>query len=235
MSEVALEGGAVDNAASQGHFVGIFQLVAHSDAACDDREAYAGGCQFAVDVEVGRVAFHRRAQSQYDLGHTSRLDALHEAFYLQVAGADAVDGRDDSAQDVVEAVVLLGGFDGHDIADVFDYTHGRGVAPGVGTDAAGLRVRDVVAHAAELGLAFQRGDGAGKGFYRAEVLAEQVEHQAHGSLTADARQLGKLGDGSFEQYGWELFVHLLSIRFRGAKIVEKNEIRLLLPSISRST
>ena len=59
-----------------------------------------------------------------------------------------------------------------------------------------------------------------------QVLAEQVEHQAHGSLTADARQLGKLGDGSFEQYGWELFVHLLSIRFRGAKIVEKNEIRL---------
>ena len=198
---------AVHDGAAQRHLVGIFQVVAHAHAARQHREAHGGiGRQFARDVEVGRVAFHRGVEGQDDLAHASRRHAPDERFQLEVGRPDAVHGRDDAAQHVVEAAILARVLDGEHAAYVFHHADGRGVAQRVGTDVAHVRVGDVVAHAAVFHLVAQARQALAEGVHRRAVLAQQVEREAQGRLAADARQAGKLRDGAFQQFRGILFV-----------------------------
>ena len=74
---------------------------------------------------------------------------------MQVGRTDAVHWRDDSAQDVIQAVKLGGGFNGQDIFQIFHDADGAGVPLRVGTDFAQVAVGDVVAFAAFLDVLFQ--------------------------------------------------------------------------------
>jgi hypothetical protein len=44
------------------------------------------------------------------------------------------------------------------------------------------------------------------------VLTEQVEHQAHGSLTAYTGQFGKFSYRFFEELGWIGLIHIPILR-----------------------
>ena len=198
--EGVAEEGAVQDAAAQGQLVGILDLVAHADAACQDGNLHVGvRCQSAEDVEIGGVTLHRGAQSQDDFLNAALLDALLEAVDLDVGWADAIHGRDESAQHMVEAVVLVGVLDAHHVLDVLDDADGRGVTRGVAADGAHLGLADVVAHLAVTDLAPQPDDGLAKVDGLLLVLFEQMQHQPQGGLSPDAGQLGELADCRFQQ------------------------------------
>ena len=194
------EEGAVEDAAAEGEFVGVLDLVAHADAACQDGNLHVGvRCQSAEDVEIGGVTLHRGAEGQDNLLDAAGLDTLLEAVHLDVTGADAVHGRNQAAQDVVEPLVLVGVLDAHHVLDILDDADGGGVARGVAADGTDLGLADVVAHAAVADLTAQPDNRLTEvdGFLLVQL--EQVQHKAERRLAPDARQLGKLADRRFQQ------------------------------------
>ena len=142
----------------------------------------------------------------------TRLYALYKALYLKVGRADAFHGRDDTAEHVVQSVELLGSFYRHHIADVLYHAEGGCIALGIGADVARFGIGYVVAHLAVFHLAFQLQDGIAEVLYHGMVLTEQVEHQAHGSLTAYTGQFGKFSYRFFEELGWIGLIHIPILR-----------------------
>ena len=197
--EGVAEEGAVHDGAAQGQLVGIFDLIAHAHAAGQDGDLHVGiRGQAAKDVEIGGVALHRRAQGQDDLLHPTLLDAFLEAIDLDVAGADAVHGRDEAAQHVVQAMVLVGILDAHHVLDILDDADGARVTRRVAADGAHLGLADVVAHLAIAYLAAHLDDRLAKVNRLLLVLLEQMQYQAQGRFAPDARQLGELTDRRFQ-------------------------------------
>lgn len=149
----------------------------------------------AGDVEAGGVALHGGAQGKDDFFDVATGHSFYQAVNLEVLGAHAVHRTDKSAQHMIESIVLLGALDGHDVADVLYHADGGAVAPGVGADVTHIGIADVVTHLAVFHFALELDDGIAKGFDGGSVLAEQMQHQAHGGLAAYTRQFGKLADG----------------------------------------
>jgi hypothetical protein len=81
----------------------------------------------------------------------------------ELLGADAVDGRERAVEDVVDAVVAAGLFDGGDVGGLFDDADDALVARGVGAVGAGVDVGDVVAERAEAEVLLERGWMAARG------------------------------------------------------------------------
>ena len=197
--EGVAEEGAVHDGAAQGQLVGVFNLVANAHAARQNGDFHVRvRCQAAEDIEIGRVALHRRAKGEDDFLDAAGLDALFKAIHLDVAGAYAVHGRDESAQDMVKTIVLMGVLDAHHILDVLDHADGRSIAWGVAADGTHLGLADVVAHLAIANLAPQLDDGFAKVDRLFLVLFQQVQDEAERRFTPDSRQLGKLADRRFQ-------------------------------------
>ena len=76
-------------------------------------------------------------------------EAGEEVGDAELLGADAADGRERAVEDVVDAVVAAGLFDGGDVGGLFDDADEALVAGGAGAVAAGVDVGDVVADGAE--------------------------------------------------------------------------------------
>ncbi len=93
---------------------------------------------------------------------------------------------------------LLGVLDSHHILDILHNTDGGGIATRIGTDGARIGIADVVADMTVLHLLFQTVYGLGKLLDIGIILPKHPQHEAQGSLTADARKLGKLGNGLFQ-------------------------------------
>ena len=193
--EGVAEEGAVHDGAAQGQLVGVLDLVAHAHAARQDGDFDVGvRGQAAKNVEVGGVALHRRAQGQDYLLHPTLTHALLQAIDLDVTGADAVHGRNEAAQHVVQAMVLVGVLDAHHVLDVLDDADGARVTRRVAADGTHLGLADVVAHLAIAYLAAHLDDRLAKVDRLLLVLLQQVQHESQGCLAADARQLGELTD-----------------------------------------
>lgn len=199
---VHVEFHAIDDGASEGQFVGVFQVVADGDAFGDgaDGEVFPV-FQFFEDVVAGGVAFDGGAEGEYHFADVPLFDAVHEGLDVEVGGSDAVHGGDDAAEDVVEPVVLGGGFDGEDVLDVFDHADGGGVAFGVGAYLAEVAVGDVVAGAAFPDVAFQVGDALEEGVHVGGVLFEQVEDEFERRLAPYAGKGSKLFHGFVQEFG----------------------------------
>ena len=93
---------------------------------------------------------------------------------------------------MIEAAELLRCFHRHYIAYVLYHTNNGRVALGIGTNAASLRIRNIVAHLAILHFMFQRNNSIAESLHRSRVLPQQVKYQPHGRLSAHPRQLGEL-------------------------------------------
>ena len=97
------KGNAIENAAAESDFVGVFEVVADGDATGDGGDFYAERCQLFIEIESGGIAFHGGGKGKYDLfdgSGESLLDAREEGVDVEVADADAVDRGDDPAKDV---------------------------------------------------------------------------------------------------------------------------------------
>ena len=94
------EGHAVEDAAAQGDFVGILQVVANGDAAGDGGHFYSERLKLLVEIEIGGVALHGGGEGEDDFFHWGRIALLYpqkQRVDVKVADAYAVDGGDDPA------------------------------------------------------------------------------------------------------------------------------------------
>ena len=198
--EGVAEEGAVEDGAAQGEFVGVFDLVADTHSARQDGNLHVRiWCQTAEDIEIGRVALHRCTQRQDNLSDTASLDTLLETVHFDIGRSDAVHGRDESAQHVIEAMVLVGILDAHHVLHVLNDADGRGIAGRVTANGAHLGLADVVAHTAVPYLAAQPDNCLAEVDRLLLVLFEQMQYQSERRLTPDAWQLGELADRQFQQ------------------------------------
>ena len=180
----------VEDAAAERHLVRVVELVVLRHAARNRRDGHIVVLrQLTEDVEVGGVTLHRGAERQDDLGDVAGRHALHQALDLQILRPDAVHGGDDAAQDMIDAVVLLRRLDGQHILDALHDAHRGVVALRRGADAAHVAVADVVAHTAVAHVRHQLLQTAREGLHVATLALQQMQHEAHRRLTADARQL----------------------------------------------
>ena len=119
------------------------------------------------------------------------LYTLKERFDVEVADADAVHGRDDAAQDMVETVVLLGVLDGHDVLYVLHHADDALHTFGVGADGAEVGVADTMADAAVVDIRGEAVDGIGHVHHLLRRLLEQVQCKAKGRPFAHAWERGE--------------------------------------------
>ena len=87
---------------------------------------------------------------------------------------------------MVEAPVLLGIFDGHDVLDVFDHADDALHPLGVGADGAGVGVADGMADMAVVDVGGEAADGLGEEQCLVGGLLEEVERKAEGGAFAYA-------------------------------------------------
>ena len=155
--------------------------------------------QAAVDVEVGGVAFHRTAEGEDDFADAALTHAPDEAFDFEVGGCDAVHRRNDTTQHMVEAMILGGGFDGHDVLIVLNHTDLRRIAQRIGTDGAYGLIADVVTNLAIVDVMAQGGQTLRKVVHCLGVEFQQMKHQTQSGLASDAWKFCKFIDCPLEQ------------------------------------
>ena len=178
-----------------GQFVDIFQFVAEADAAGDRGDLHAGeAAQAAHQIEERRFALDRGGDGQDHLLDTALRDAVAQQVDLQIGGRYALHGRDDTAQHMVEPLVLAGVLDRQHVGYLFHYADRRMVAFAVGADGAHLLVGEVVAAGAVLDVVAEAVDAAGHFAYRVGFHAQDVHGQAQCRAASHARQLRQLAD-----------------------------------------
>ncbi len=101
--------------------------------------------QFLVNIERRGVAFHGWTEGEdhfTDLAVRS-THSSYQRFDLQFFGANAINGRYDAAEHVINACVLRRIFDGHHILAFFHNTHKCAIAAMTPADIAFVFVADV--------------------------------------------------------------------------------------------
>jgi len=147
--DVGIDGHAVLQTPGERELVGEFEFAAEGDSPGDGGDAEGRVGEPFLDVVDGGVALDGGTEGEDEFLDAAVVDALQQVLDVELLRADAVERRDDAAEYVVGAVVLLGALDGDDIADVLDHADDLPSAEGAGADGAGVGVGDVVAVAAE--------------------------------------------------------------------------------------
>ena len=191
------------NRATERHFVGVFEFAAKRHAACNRGDLHAERSQFFGDVKNGRFAFDGWADGQNRLADFAVFDAADEAFDVQFRRADAFDGRNNAAQNMIKPSKLARLLDGHDVADAFNDADDRAVAARVGANIADVVVADIVANRAVFDAISHRFERVGEVFSNGRVLFDEMQNEAQGRFFANARQAREGFDGFFEELGWK--------------------------------
>ena len=126
---------------------------------------------------------------------------MEELGDAEVFGADAVEGGDFAAEDMVGAVEAAGFFDAEDVDGAFDEAEEGVIAAGIIAKGAGLAFGEAAAELAE-GDAFAGGEeGGGEGLDDGLIGLNDVEGDAFGGAGADAGQFGERGDEIYDRFG----------------------------------
>ncbi len=206
------EGSAVEDATAESNGIGIFNLVSYTDAEGEGGDLEVGEpLELAEDVSVGEIAFHGGGEGENHLvdGRLSfglaLADALDEAVNLELLGANAIHRGNKPTEDVIEALELTCGLDGHHFLDVLDHTDGGSITLGIGTDLTEVGVAEVVTALAVTHLLAQTDERFAKVNGSLGLLTKQMEREAKRRLTTNAGQFGELVDGAGQQLRGILF------------------------------
>src|SRR5438552_11327640 len=134
----------------QRHLVGILEVAADRDAACDPGDRADRVREPLGEVHRGGLALERRVRRDDNLleRHSPRLrlvGARQELADAEAVGADPVDRRDRAVEDVVQALELAGPLEGEHVERLLDDTEPGLVPARGGADAAHRRGADVEA------------------------------------------------------------------------------------------
>ncbi len=107
------------------------------------------GLELLGDVESGGFSGHVGVGGDYDLAHLLDAHPVEQLGQMQLLRTDAVEGRERSAQHVVEAAILVGALDADDVPGLLHHADGGDVSPRVAADVAQLLLGEVEAARAE--------------------------------------------------------------------------------------
>ena len=203
------------NSLAKGEFVGVFQIVAegHSTGYRGDFHPCEG--KLTIDVERCRLPFHICIESEDDLLYVVPRNPRHKCLDGEVVGADTVHRGNDSAQHVVEAVVLPCILYAEYIAKALHHAHCGPVAGIVTADGADAVVAYHIAVGAIPHSGAHIADSRGKPLDIGRGLVQQVQRVAERALAPHPRKRRYLVDGIFEQFGSIiLLVHWLYMLWR---------------------
>ena len=185
---------AAFHGAGHGDFVGVFDVAAGWDAGGDPGDLYgvaglAGVMEGCGQPVGGGFALECGAGGEDDFVDFAALDAGEQVCGAELVRADAVQRREGAVEDVVDALVAAGAFDGLDAGGLFDDADKALVADRAGAVDAGIDVRDVVADGAEAKAGFQGAHGVGERGGVFVAGAQEMKGEALGALGADSGEL----------------------------------------------
>src|ERR1039458_4795174 len=140
---ILLESSPAVHCAGHRHFVGILDVAAGWDAGGDAGDSDIEGAQGAGEPVGGGFAFQSGAGGYDDLVHFAAFDAGDQSAGAQLVRPHAVQGREGSMEDMVDALVAAGPLDGGDVAGLLHHADQALVAGGTGAIGAGIDVGDV--------------------------------------------------------------------------------------------
>ena len=178
-----------------GELVDILQLVAETDAPGDGRDLDPGVMpQAAHQVEKRGFSLDRSGNGQNHLLDFPLRDTVAQEVDFEVGGRDALHGRNDAAQHMVQTFVLVGVLDGEHVGDLLHNADRRTVALAVGADGAHLLVGEIVATAAIPDLAPETVDAAGHVAHRFGLHAQDMDGQPQRGAPPHSGQFRQLAD-----------------------------------------
>jgi hypothetical protein len=121
-----------------------------------------------------------------------RFEPIEEGVEVEIIGADPVEGRKRSVEDVILPAVLSGSLNSEEIRRLFNDTNLTPVAPVIPTDAAGIGVGKVPAGSAEDDLLLHAPDSVRETLAKRGLTLENVVGKARRRLLPDSRKLLQL-------------------------------------------
>ncbi len=147
-----------------GDFIRVLEIRTDGYAHGDARDADAERFDQFREVDGGRFAFGGGIRCNNNLFDCAALEALDEAFDLDLIRAHALQRRKRPPKNVIQPAELARFFHRLDIRGFFDHADDRAIARRAGAEEAGVGVRDVVADRAfaDFFLCFPNGVGKGE-------------------------------------------------------------------------
>ena len=190
----------------EGALIRVFDVGADGQAVGDAADAHADRREQPGQVGRGRLALQVGVGGENNFGDRGfggigRREAAQEFLHLELFRPDAVHGAEMAVQDVVAAAEAAGALDGKDIQRLLDDADDAVIAAGVGADATGVGLGEVLTDGAEPNALFDVEQGGGQ-FLRFNFgRAEDVVGEALGRLGADAGQAVEGFDEPGEGHG----------------------------------
>src|SRR5215217_3945306 len=178
--------------ASEGNFVGVFEVSADGEAAREGRNPDRQVVHLLRDKQCCRLARGVRVGSDDELCGAFVADTFQELGDAQVFGFYPVQRGEGASEDVVEAAVLVGPFNRAYIVGVFDHADNRLIPTGVAADLTLLGLGQVEAAPARFDLLFDLLQRFGEPDSVLFLAPDDVEGDALGAPRPDGGQLGEL-------------------------------------------
>ena len=182
---------AAGERAPECHFVRVLEVAPDGEAAREARHAYTSA-QAIGEVRRSRLPRHVRVRREHDLLDAVPLDAADQLVDAQMLWIDAVDRRERTAEDVVEAAEFAGALNRDQVDGLLDDADQRVVAPRVETDRAPFLLGEVAALVAEADALLDVLDRRGEGERLVLRSLEEVEREPVRRARAHAGEAGKL-------------------------------------------
>ena len=191
----------VENGTAERHLIRILQFITHGDTPGNDGELHIRiRRQLTGDIKVRRIPLHRGTEGEDHLVDISLRHTLHQGTDSEVTGTDTIHRRDDTAKDMIEAMILHCILHRHHILDIFHDTYGMVVTMRITADGTDIGVTDVMAYLTVFYILLQSGDGIDETVYLLLVLTEREKGKAQRRAPPYARQGGKGADGLLQEF-----------------------------------
>lgn len=172
-----LEGAAILQGATEGDFVGVFEIATGGQPACRPGHIHAERREEPVYIRSGRFTRHVEVHGQNDLGRLFGFDPLKEFLDLQLFRSDSFDGRNRAVQHVIATVIGTGSFERDQIERLLNDADRCG-SGSIGADGAGILLGDVEAARAKYDPVFHVDDRFGQSEGFLARCAQKVKRQA---------------------------------------------------------
>ena len=169
------------------------------------------------EIVGGGLALDGRIDRDHQLLDPAPADALDELADRQILGADALERRQDAAENMIGRIQRLGAFERPEIGDVLHH-HDHGLVPrGIAADGAGIARIDIAADRTLADLLQRIGHGGGQRTQDLFALLHELQGGAARRAGTETRKLGEQLDQALDFRSCDCLGHGVSNDFLGTR------------------